>query len=243
MKIGILGVGWFGLPLARRLQINHTVTGSSRSTEDKSENFKLVELNYPQLPSGEVVNQDVLVINIPPFEQQLAWFKQWNWSNAKQVIFISSTSVYGSHQLSVNELTPPEPDSNSGKLLLEQENWFRQNTNATIVRFGGLLGGERHPGKSLSGKTDLKGPEHPVNLLEREDALNFIEQIILQKPTHQLFNLVHPDHPSRQQFYQNYCRSAGLPLPTFASDPSAGKQVNSLWAHEIFQFRHERVTG
>lgn len=241
MRIGILGVGWFGLPLARRLEAIHQVTGTTRSLVNKSEKFRLLELNYPGLPTTEMLKQDVLVLNIPPFNEQLGWFKQWDWSQVARLIFISSTSVYGAHQLQSDEETTPEPDTNSGKLLLEQEQWFLNNANAIVVRFGGLLGGERHPGKHLSGRTNLAGALHPVNLVEREDALNFIELLIEQKPRHQLFNLVHPDHPTRQKYYQAYCREKGLPLPEFASDNSPGKQVNGLYTAEIFHFQSTRI--
>lgn len=241
MKIAIIGIGWFGLPLAQRLKDRHEVIGTTRTLEHKTEAFKLIALNYPATPSVELLDQDVVVLNIPPFEQQLTWFQQWDWSKTKHVIFISSTSAYGAHQLQVNEETLPEPDTASGKWLVEQENWFLKNVSSTVVRFGGLIGGTRHPGKHLSGKKNLAGANHPVNLLEREDALNFIEQIIETKPEHHLFNLIHPDHPTRAEFYGSYCLREGLALPEFKPDTSTGKQINSVRTPEFFEFRFKRL--
>src|SRR5690606_18926353 len=112
-------------------------------------------LTSDSLPSLEVMDADVVVLNIPPVVNQLEWMKRWRWKKETHLIFISSTSVYGRNQGLVTEETDPLPDSANAQLLLAEENWVKTFPHYSIIRFGGLMGKDRHPGKHLSGKTDL----------------------------------------------------------------------------------------
>ena len=50
--------------------------------------------------------------------------------------------------------------------------------NTTVIRFGGLIGYDRMPGKFLTGKKDLPNGDAPVNLIHRDDCVQIIYQII-----------------------------------------------------------------
>jgi nucleoside-diphosphate-sugar epimerase len=77
-----------------------------------------------------------------------------NQNKAQKVIFISSTGVYADLNMEVNELTDPQPDTISGKILYEAEELFRQQIKfkTTIIRFGGLIGPAVNRAGSLPGK-------------------------------------------------------------------------------------------
>src|SRR5690606_7224253 len=125
----------------------------------------------------------ILIINVPPgmrgnstemFSNKMAKFIPFiQKSEIKSVLFVSSTSVFGDNQGIVDENTTPIPDSFSGKDLLKTEELFNSNANfkTTIIRFGGLIGEDRHPVNYLSGKTNLKGGNAPVNLIHRNDCI------------------------------------------------------------------------
>lgn len=224
MKIKILGLGWFGLPLAESLQKKgFTVSGSVTSDEKvlhlKKTNITAEKLKYPDLPAR--IDDDILILNIPPFAEELEWFKRWDISAKTWIIFISSTSVL----------------SKTDEKLKLQEEWVRSHNEWTILRFGGLFGGERHPGKSLSGRKNLPGRLWPVNLLHLNDAVGFTETVIEKKLTGETFSVVSDDHPTREEFYVNYCRTHNLPLPEFEpQDDSTKTPVDNSLARKYYQF-------
>lgn len=241
MKISILGLGWFGLALGQELKGKYQVCGTTRTEEKLSSlrNFfsHVHVLNLETLPPESILDSDVIIINIPPFKGQLEWFKNWKIKKDKHIIFISSTSVYGEKQFIVDEDTNPIPDTENGKILIEEEEWIKSFDFFTIIRFGGLIGQNRHPGKFLSGRTGLGGGNYPVNLIHQEDAVQFTKMILEKKMTGEVYNLVHPNHPSRRDYYENYCRVHHLDLPHFLEQSDEGKKVSSLKASRIYSFR------
>jgi nucleoside-diphosphate-sugar epimerase len=89
------------------------------------------------------------------------------------VLFISSTSVYNDVDAFVTEETIARPATESGKQLLETEQLLQSNINfkTTILRFGGLIGEDRHPVKFLAGRENLENPNAPINLIHQEDCI------------------------------------------------------------------------
>lgn len=215
-----MGLGWYGAPLAHELQKDgHEIFGTTRSEEKvkqfATQNIQARLLSFPALIPEDLINSDIVILNIPPFEEELEWFKSFKLQPETWPIFISSTSVY------------PTPESKNGFLLKAQEDWIQSQFKSwTILRFGGLLGQNRHPGKYLSGKKNLAGRLSPVNLIHLDDCIGFTKTVIKNKLTNKIFNVVSDDHRSREEFYSEYCAKAGLPLPEFdQNDSSAGKIV------------------
>lgn len=197
------------------------VIGSTRTASKVSSRAKL--LKFPNLPTDELIHADIIVLNIPPFAEELEWFKRWDWSYKPWVIFISSTS--------------------EAPLLIEQEEWIKSHfENWTILRFGGLLGNARHPGKHLSGKKDLKAPNRPVNLLHLEDAVGVTLAVIEKNVTRNLLSVVCDEHRTRAEFYSEYCRKNQLPLPEFdLNDFSTGKVIPNEEVKKIYDFKKNRL--
>jgi nucleoside-diphosphate-sugar epimerase len=229
MKISVIGLGWFGQRIGEELQSKgHVISGTTRTPEkkkileDKGLNVDL--LNNHDIPQ-HIVESDIIILNIPPFEGQLDWFKTWKWNKNTWIIFISSTSVI------------PSPDSRSGEILFEEERWIKENFEKwTILRFGGLLGDDRHPGKYLSGRKNLSGRKWPVNLIHLEDCVGVTLAIIENKIMSQTIDAVADDHPTREEFYTEYCKKKGIPLPEFdLSDESVGKLVSNAEMRAFYQ--------
>jgi hypothetical protein len=212
MKISITGLGWFGEPLAQALiEQHHTVCGTTRDQEKKrrliANGIKVSILDYPELPSREILDSEVLILNIPPFLEELNWFKQWNIQDNTWIIFISSTSVEN------------KSNSKNALLLKEQEKWIeKQFKRWTILRFGGLLGNGRHPAKYLSGKKNLPGRLWQVHLLELTHAIKYVSQLVQNPEFNIIKKIVSIEGKSREEFYVDYCRKNNLPLPEF--DPA-----------------------
>ena len=277
-QISILGCGWLGLPLAKKLiEKGHSVNGSTTS-ENKLpilENagikpFIVILSEVEGALESESVSEsitdflaksEILIIDIPPklrgsnadpsdssrkifvekIENLILFIEK---STVKNVLFVSSTAVYGNENGIVTEETNANPETESGKQLLLAETLLQKNQNfeTTILRFGGLIGEDRHPVKFLAGKENLENPDAPVNLIHQNDCIGIIEEIIKQSKWNEVYNAVAPFHPSREEYYTQQAKNHNLVLPTFSTEKSNIKKVissekitNSL----SYQFRLE----
>ncbi len=138
-------------------------------------------------------------------------------SSVKNVVFVSSTSVYGEENKIVTEESPLNPDTESGKQLVDAEQLLQSNTDfkTTVLRFGGLIGEDRHPVKFLAGRENLDNPEAPINLIHQEDCIGIILKIIENDCWDETFNAVAPSHPSRSTYYTQKAMDLNLALPKF----------------------------
>lgn len=150
-------------------------------------------------------------------------------SSVKKMLFVSSTSVYGDENDLITEKTVANPETESGKQLLLAEAVLQKNPNfkTTILRFGGLIGEDRHPVKFLAGKENLENPDAPVNLIHQNDCIGIIQKIINQESWSEVFNAVAPFHPTREEYYTQKAKEQNLVLPKFGSQKSNIKKVIS----------------
>jgi nucleoside-diphosphate-sugar epimerase len=249
-QISILGCGWLGLPLAEHLiekgyTINGSTTSPSRVGELESKEIEafIIELSPTEVAGNYesfLQNSKTLIIDIPPklrgenpvsFVDKMKTFieKAVLNSSIENVLFISSTSVYGEEAITVNETTPEKPETLSGKELLETEHFLQQQSafKTTILRFGGLIGGSRNPAKSLSGKTNISTPEAPINLIHLDDCIGIITAIIEQNCWNEKLNASAPFHPTRKEYYTSKAQELGLDLPHFQENNASGKVIDS----------------
>jgi nucleoside-diphosphate-sugar epimerase len=258
-KISILGCGWLGLPLAKALvEKGFSVNGSTTSVEKLSlfENLGinpfLIALSERKV-DGNIAdfleNSKILIIDVPP---KLRGPEKENFvskirnvipfiekSSINNVLFISSTSVYGDIHTVVSEETAPQPDTESGKQLLETEQLLQSNEHfkTTVLRFGGLIGEDRHPIKFLAGRENLDNPDAPINLIHQEDCIGIILKIIETNSWDETFNAVTPYHPSRERYYTQKAINLNLDLPKFDhSTPSIGKSILSTKIETILNY-------
>lgn len=243
MKISIISCGWYGTPLAQSLlKDGHEVLGATRSEEKKLElqNGGLVMslLNFPDIPDQDLLDSSVIVLNIPPFKELLAWLEKWNWNQNSKIIFVSSTSVYKTTG-EITETSPTEGD------LAQIENWVQQSfSHWVILRFAGLIGDNRHPGKVLSGRKDLKGPQQPVNLIHRDDCIGFTKLVIEKNIDKEIYNVVSDEHHSRKEFYSEFCERKNLEKPSFdETDLSQGKLISNQKMSALYQLKFSRMIG
>jgi nucleoside-diphosphate-sugar epimerase len=256
-QISILGCGWLGLPLAKALMTNGFSIKGSTTSEEKLSSLKslgidpfLVALDSKNTTGdtdGFLDGSKTLIINIPPqlrgknsdattvnekiFVEKIKTLIPYiEKSTIKNVLFVSSTSVYGEVDGTLTEETIPKPDTESGKQLLEVESLLQNNPNfkTTILRFGGLIGEDRNPAKFLAGKTNLENPETPINFIHQEDCIGIILKIIMSNSWNETYNGICPFHPTREAYYAQKTAELNLPLPKFDhSKPSLKKLILS----------------
>lgn len=256
--IGIMGLGWLGLPLAQQLQLwGYSVKGTV-TTQEKSNSLKNKGLDTyrvfitEQGVQGEIQeflkHLDVIIVMIPPGLRRHSGadyvlkmshlLQEVEKAGVSKCIFISSTSVYGDDQGTVTESHTPKPETEAGRQLLQVEQlFFTAPFVTTIVRFGGLLGGSRQPVRFLAGRNDLSGGSAPVNLIQREDCIGILLKIIQKDLFGEIFNAVHPEHPSKAVYYTEKAKELGLPQPSFRKEePTSYKKVESENLPKLLQY-------
>ncbi len=237
-QISILGCGWLGLPLAKSLiEKGFSIKGSTTSLEKipvlndagiESFQIELSETGITGDMNSFLINSEILIFDIPPklrgtssesfvkkIHNLIPFIEK---SNIEKLVFISSTSVYADENSVITEATKTNPDTESGKQLVEAEKLLQSNTNfkTTVVRFGGLIGESRHPIHHLAGKQNLVNPGAPINLIHQTDCIGIIEKIIELDRWNDTFNAVAPFHPTRKEYYTQIAIELKLALPEFA---------------------------
>jgi nucleoside-diphosphate-sugar epimerase len=263
MNISILGCGWLGLPLAKRLiDAGHLIKGST-TKRDRMESLKSIGITPFQLKLFEegvqgdlnafLSNSELLIIDIPPglrkdpeanFIGKMGRLQSYiKKSSIKRVIFISSTSVYEDIEAIpvYNEEDKPNGTAANAIQLKAAEQLFLNSEDYTssIIRFGGLFGPGRHPVNNLSGKPSVKDPAAPVNLIHLEDCIGIIETVI-SKEISGVLNAVYPEHPAKEEYYISVANKLNLPAPVFEKNKSSrGKIIESIYLKEKtgYQFK------
>jgi nucleoside-diphosphate-sugar epimerase len=241
-KISILGCGWLGLPVGIQLVNSGFLVSGSTTAPDKMKVLEskgitpfLVRID-PDLPIGNhdlFFDCEVLVICISPklksggaggYLRQMKAIANASRNHAiKKILLISSTSVYPD----LNRIVL-EADADPHSSMVNAENILMDETeaNVTVLRFGGLVGPARHPGKFLSGK-EVSGPENPVNIIHLEDCVAIIKRIITEEKWGLILNACADYHPAKKQFYERASANLGLPLPVFKNGVNSGFKIVS----------------
>ena len=260
MKISVIGLGWFGLELAKELSAAHEVLGSKSAHESifegKHQGIEAYYFNWDDADSFEnletLLDADALVLNIPPSrkrEDVVKWYGENMYvmeqgilkSRLKKVIFVSSTGVFGNVEVA-DEDTIPDPDTPAGTALFEAELRLLNDPkiHTSIVRPGGLIGGDRHPAKYMAGREGIKGKNHPVNLVHRNDLIAITKILLESSFTRRIFHAVAPEHPAKSDYYTYAADKLGLDLPEFQpGDISDGKLVESQKTIEALSLEME----
>ncbi|MDC6366182.1 MULTISPECIES: SDR family oxidoreductase [Flavobacteriaceae] len=258
-RIGVLGCGWLGLPLAKRfISQDFKVYGTSTSLEKLQQlqksgihpyQIRLTENGINGDIQAFLSNVDILIINVPPklrgehkesfIEKMKFLHAEIKKSDVSKVIFVSSTSVYGDTEGEIIEETPAGPATESGKQLLASEQLFIQNANlsTTIIRFGGLIGPHRHPVTMLTKRKGLSNGNHPVNLIHLEDCIHMISTIIEENYWNEIFNGVYPLHPTKKEYYTSEAEKRKIPAPNY-DDQFANKLGKTVLSKNFFDKGH-----
>jgi len=259
-QISVLGCGWLGLPLAKHFIANgFKVKGSTTSIEKvdvlKSNTiepfvFTLGEESSDSKYIDFLEGSDIIFINIPPkridnietiYKNQIASVLPFI-SEAQRVIFISSTSVYQNTNNWVTEDLDLHPQKASRKAVLAVEALLQKELKdrVTIIRFAGLVGPDRLPGKFLAGKKDLPNPSGPVNVIHQTDCIRLIWEVIAKNCWGEIINGCSDKHPTREEYYTKVTKQIGLEPPTFIEDSNLSfKKVCNTKSKTLLDFKYQ----
>jgi len=234
--IGILGCGWLGVPLGKHLQqLDYTVKGSRTSEsgvielqKKGIEGYRVVLEEDQALGLDTFLDQvDTLLISLPPkrpaseagYVQKIQLLLDAAASYPIQrILFLSSTSVYGSEGNSYDETSTVLPETSSAKALVKSEQLLGEYPiPSVIIRLGGLIGVDRNPIYHLQGKS-IPNPKGKINFIHQEDAVRGVASLVSHSELQGIFNLVAPHHPLREDYYRQMAKKLKLPVPEFISE-------------------------
>lgn len=230
-RISILGFGWLGEPLALSLldkgyQVKGSATSSEKVNRLSDIGLETYLLAFSPHPEGQAFQKlfdtDILFINIPPARrrqpdsfhpEQIKYVKALALQyNIPQIIYTSATSIYPDNNSLAKESDPISKENNPALFNAEKILWKDKTYDFTVIRYGGLLGADRIPGRYFSGKDNVTG-DTPVNYIHRDDAVAMAEWIIEKGLWNETYNGVAPIHPFRKAIYEKNATELGFAPP------------------------------
>ncbi len=258
----IVGCGWVGQALAERwlargMQVVGTTTRAERVPELEGLGIRAYCIGSQTAWDTLPREPELLVITVPPgrrhperiavYPQRIAELAARAASDAR-VIYLSSTGVYGSAKGDVDEQSVPAPVTDSARAVLECEHRLRATLaeRLTILRLGGLVGPDRHPGRWFAGKKDAPDGDAPVNLVHRDDVCDAIDAVVEHNAFGKVFNVVAHAHPTKCAYYSDVCQRYGYAAPSFKAGSADSKcvhakRISTLMKRRIeLPFAHDR---
>ncbi len=264
--VAVLGCGWLGLPLAKKLlSQGYRVLGTTTTPEQlpllaaAGIEARLLQLGNDFSAAAEanlvtwLQQADTLVINIPPRAAVAGGYPQLlrplhravAAARIKSVLFVSTSGVYPDEPRLMRE-TDAVSTRDAASDVLRTEGHFVPRYGqwqSTVVRLGGLIGPERPPGRFLAGRRNLPQGAAPTNLLHLTDAVGVLSTIIDQAIWGHTFNVCSLLHPLRQEFYPAAATFLGLEPPTFLPESTGGKTIDSNRVRSLvpYSFQYDDV--
>jgi nucleoside-diphosphate-sugar epimerase len=220
------------------------VIGSTTSAEKQEKLYqkglRAIRFSLNPSPAGAdldlLFQAEILIINIPPrtrsgngafhLEQAKNLKALIDQSPVQKVIFVSSTGVYP--ELATDKKYAedfPLSHENTGNETVYRAEHLMEKDRAydmSIVRFGGLMGDDRIPGKYFSGKENVAGHTR-VNFIHRNDAVRMLAWVIEKGLWNEKFNGVAPIHPLRREIYERNAADLGIAPPVSYQNETEGR--------------------
>jgi nucleoside-diphosphate-sugar epimerase len=205
-KVLVIGCGKIGGRVAQALSNDFQVTGLRRTPQAQQDSIHYIfadvcnqaelQISFEQHLSDGV---DYLVYCLTPSKRDEQSYRASyvdgltnvlstlpNKQKLKRLFFISSSSVYHQNDDSwIDENSPREPTSFSGKIILEAEELLqRSQVASTIIRFSGIYGGTRRQLinqiiQSVRTNTPILSDSlRRTNRIHEDDCVGFIEFLI-----------------------------------------------------------------
>ena len=175
----------------------HSVTGVKRQPSSIVAGTSLICADacvIGQLDELVNVNPDIVIFTLSPDERSEAGYRRsyieatrnalntLSLTARSTIVWVSSTSVYGQDDGQwVDETSETRPTSKTAQLLLEAEELVRRDAAAgTVIRFGGIYGGQsqRMIDKARQTTTLDVSETHYTNRIHRSDCAGFIDHLI-----------------------------------------------------------------
>ena len=240
-NMAILGCGYVGSAVADYWQDRgHDVTGTTTSKERRAALSgivsKVVLLKGDDLTALQSLlqGQDTLLVSVAPTGSQVASEATYadtyinttqnlvdaldQAPNVKQIIYLSSCSVYGDRQGAwVDETTHIDPLEHNSHVLNQAEQIILQAANhhqkVCVLRLGGIYGPDRELVSMFGGMAGMTMPgkgDRFINWIHRDDIVGAIEFARLNE-LEGIYNLVDDSQLTVKEQVKQVCSAYGLP--------------------------------
>jgi nucleoside-diphosphate-sugar epimerase len=223
-KLLLLGTGQVGKAVIKQARGTRHIIASTRNPNRIFEFVELaVEPLIMPLPSGEIVSHlvagaDVLV-SFPPDGSADAILAP-ACADARRIIYISSTGVYGNKSGRIDDSTAPDVSDERSRPRVEAESIWREY-GAIVLRAPGIYGPHNGLHKRLAAGT-YKMPAAGANLISRihiDDLAAIILQVFAAVEMSDTTYVVGDEHPCPIAEVVNWlCAQMKLPLPESVSE-------------------------
>jgi nucleoside-diphosphate-sugar epimerase len=252
-KVAVIGCGYVGKAVASYwYQQGHFVTGTTTREEKVFELEKVthqtIVMTGNNLEAVETVihNQEIVLVSIAPISNRQVDAESYgntylpmaknlvtalqNNSTVKQVIYLSSCSVYGNKNGDwVDETTPVDTESDYSKVLVEAEQILLARENLCILRLGGIYGTGRELNKRLgrlAGKTLPGSGENWTSWIHLEDIVSAVE-FVRQHRCQGIYNLVNDVKLTSRELCNLICDRQQLERVAWDASKPAFSAVNA----------------
>ncbi len=145
----------------------------------------------------------------------------------KRISFTSSTGVYAQQDGDwVDEASPTEPASFSGRAVLEGERLFQQSPFETVsLRLGGIYG----PGRTAlidrvrNGEATLKAKSHYLNLIHLDDIVGALTHLMELELAQDVYVGVDSDPQEWNELIRWIARELNLPEPPVGDEAESAR--------------------
>ncbi|KAG4934489.1 hypothetical protein JHK87_048491 [Glycine soja] len=226
----ILGMGFFGQSLARKLHNQGWVVSGTCTTHVKKKelqemgfNVHLFDANHPDVDVLQVMkNYSHILVSVPPLvgigdpmlrHEELLRSSLTD-GDLRWLCYLSSTSVYGDCDGElVDEDYPTNPESGLAKLrLASEEGWSNLAHNLGISPLLFRLGGIYGPGRSavdtiIKQKPMSEGQKRRKNRkytsrIHVDDICQALMATVLAPPPREVYNIVDDDPAPREEVFE-----------------------------------------
>lgn len=206
-KLGIIGCGWLGNHIAKRLSnkynIYATTTTDSKIKELESRGYHATLARFsdevdPEMKQWDATQElDAIIIGIPfsgirgtqvsmkKRQQNLLTFLG---DYKDQLFLMSSTGVYPQLEKDYTEDDQPAKNVDSENFILEQF------PKANILRLAGLMGDQR-----LLKNYNISNLDQLVNHVHYADICTVVEKMLDKASYSRVYNIVAPLHPNKDE--------------------------------------------
>lgn len=231
MNILVIGSGFVGKKASQYLRSKgHFVTGVTRSFEKIPSLLPFFDkvLNWDESTFFTAFeNQEIVLFSAAPGHSAanlLESYKKTYLENAnrikvassslKQIIYTSSTSVYGDLQgQNATEDLPLEASSETQKILIETENVLLSTNKASILRLGEIIGEGRTLEERIRARINAPFPGNGsaiTNLSQLTDIIYAID-FVIENSLFGIYNVTSDLHITRKVLYHKICQRLNLP--------------------------------
>lgn len=243
MNIAIVGCGYLGSEIASIWRTRgFSVTATTRTPEKLEALAKVAQKGMilkgtdemelaPLIAANEIILVTVAADRLENYDSayrdlaQLFRHLALEMDLPRQLIYTSSTSVYGDHHGRwVDEESDLLAKSEPGKILIETEEIYQSlaelGWQVCILRLAEIYGPERELSKRVR---ELEGRPLPgdgsqyTNMIHKADAAAAVDYA-LRHHLEDIYNVTDDDHPTRKELYDKVAHQFHLPPPQW--DPS-----------------------